>query len=31
LYALMQTALNKTGRPMFFSICEWGLDTPWEW
>lgn len=24
-------ALNATGHPMWFSVCEWGLDAPWEW
>jgi len=31
LYAMMRDALNKTGRPMFFSVCEWGLYEPWTW
>jgi len=24
-------ALYKTGRPIVFSICEWGDNKPWEW
>jgi len=31
LYGMMRDALNKTGRPMLLSICEWGRYTPWEW
>jgi len=31
LYQMMSDALNKTGRPILFSICEWGLYNPWEW
>jgi len=31
LYGMMRDSLNKTGRPMVFSICEWGLSSPWEW
>lgn len=27
----MRDALNKTGRPIFFSMCEWGEENPWEW
>jgi alpha-galactosidase len=27
----MRDALNKTGRPIFYSICDWGVDNPWEW
>jgi len=30
-YPTMRDALNKTGRPIFFSICEWGSEKPWEW
>ena len=30
-YALMKDALVKAGRPIVFSICEWGLNQPWEW
>jgi len=31
LYQMMSDALNKTGRPIIFAICEWGLNTPWDW
>jgi alpha-galactosidase len=27
----MSTALAATGRPMVFSICEWGISHPWDW
>lgn len=30
-YALMRNALRKAGRPILFSICEWGVSKPWEW
>jgi len=30
-YALMRDALYASGRPVVFSICEWGLSKPWEW
>jgi len=30
-YAKMRDALAKTGRPMVFSICEWGNSQPWTW
>ena len=30
-YALMRDALNKAGRPIVFSICEWGSTKPWLW
>lgn len=30
-YALMKDALMKAGRPVVFSICEWGMNKPWEW
>jgi len=30
-YPKMRDALNKTGRPIYFSICEWGSENPWEW
>ena len=23
-YPVMRDALNKTGRPIFYSVCEWG-------
>lgn len=30
-YLLMRDALYSAGRPMIFSLCEWGLNKPWEW
>jgi alpha-galactosidase len=30
-YALMRQALDATGRPIVFSICEWGKAKPWLW
>lgn len=30
-YALMRDALHKAGRPIVFSMCEWGENKPWEW
>lgn len=27
----MRDALNKTGRHIYFSMCEWGVDQPWTW
>jgi alpha-galactosidase len=30
-YSLMRDALYEAGRPIVFSICEWGLSKPWEW
>ena len=30
-YTTMRDALFATGRPMVFSICEWGDNKPWEW
>ena len=30
-YTLMRNALGKAGRPILFSICEWGSNKPWEW
>lgn len=30
-YNLMKDALVKAGRPIVFSICEWGSSQPWEW
>jgi hypothetical protein len=26
----MSRALNATGRPICFAMCEWGVDDPWE-
>jgi alpha-galactosidase len=30
-YTTMRDALYKTGRPIVFSICEWGDNQPWLW
>jgi len=30
-YTLMRNALAQSGRPIVFSICEWGLSKPWLW
>ncbi|MEO6327826.1 MAG: glycoside hydrolase family 27 protein [Ginsengibacter sp.] len=30
-YKTMSIALAKTGRPIVFSMCEWGQNKPWEW
>lgn len=31
LYSAMGEALAATGRPIVFSICEWGRRQPWLW
>ena len=31
LYRRMGQALRATGRPIIYSICEWGQNRPWEW
>ena len=30
-YTIMRDALFDAGRPVVFSICEWGDNRPWEW
>ena len=30
-YTTMRDALFAAGRPIVFSICEWGDNKPWEW
>jgi alpha-galactosidase len=30
-YTAMRNALTATGRPIVFSICEWGVNSPWSW
>ncbi|HTQ50886.1 MAG TPA: glycoside hydrolase family 27 protein [Candidatus Acidoferrales bacterium] len=30
-YTTMRDALHAAGRPVVFSICEWGNSKPWEW
>ena len=27
----MRDALKSAGRPILFSICEWGSNKPWLW
>jgi len=30
-YTTMSDALLVTGRPIVFSMCEWGTAKPWQW
>ena len=30
-YEKMGKALKATGRPIVFSLCQYGWDAPWEW
>ncbi len=30
-YSTMRDALNSSGRPIVFSLCEWGTNKPWLW
>ena len=30
-YDKMSKALKATGRPIVFSLCQYGWDSPWEW
>ena len=30
-YATFRDALAGAGRPILFSICNWGIDSPWSW
>ena len=30
-YIKMFNALNKTGRPIVFSLCQYGVDAVWRW
>jgi alpha-galactosidase len=30
-YATMHAALRAAGRPILFSLCEWGSNKPWLW
>ena len=30
-YLKMHEALKKTGRPIVYSLCEYGADSVWEW
>lgn len=30
-YTTMRDALRATGRPIVYSLCEWGENEPWTW
>jgi alpha-galactosidase len=30
-YARFRDALDRSGRPIVLSICEWGRNDPWKW
>lgn len=30
-YTTMSRAIREAGRPILFSMCEWGGNKPWEW
>ncbi|MBC7888472.1 MAG: glycoside hydrolase family 27 protein [Ferruginibacter sp.] len=30
-YTTMSKALKAAGRPILFSLCEWGNSKPWKW
>lgn len=30
-YTTMSKALKTAGRPILFSLCEWGNSQPWKW
>lgn len=30
-YKRMSEGIRAAGRPMVFSLCEWGQNKPWEW
>jgi alpha-galactosidase len=30
-YTKMDKALKATGRPIVYSLCQYGWDSPWEW
>jgi hypothetical protein len=30
-YGRMRDALKATGRPIVYSLCEWGVQSPWQW
>ncbi len=30
-YSTMRDALKASGRPIVFSLCEWGSNKPWLW
>ena len=31
VYGEMSRCLNETGRPILFSLCNWGHQYPWKW
>lgn len=31
LYQKMGDALEQTGRPIVFSLCQYGMNDPWKW
>jgi alpha-galactosidase len=30
-YKMFRDGIRASGRPMVLSICNWGVDKPWEW
>ncbi len=30
-YSTMRDALHAAGRPVVYSLCEWGNNEPWKW
>jgi alpha-galactosidase len=30
-YLTMRDAIHAAGRPVVFSLCEWGNNRPWDW
>lgn len=30
-YTTMSKAIKAAGRPIIFSLCEWGQNKPWQW
>ena len=30
-YSAMAAALNATGRPIYYSVCNWGEEQVWQW
>jgi alpha-galactosidase len=30
-YAKFRDAIAQAGRPIYFSICNWGVKAPWRW
>jgi alpha-galactosidase len=31
VYEKMHRAILRTGRPMVYSLCEYGMEAPWRW